>query len=130
MANGARQFVVHEALEMIKSSFVNVSWLTPKTTVLSTPLPGAEIKTLFAPASKCAPAASLVVNRPVHSKTISMPNLGQGKFLGSRSEKQAIFCPSILILTLNLKDLDHQDISNCIILYYEKDLNINTCNII
>ena len=79
----------------MRSSFVSVSWLTPKTTVLSTPFPGADIKTLFAPASKCAPAASLDVNKPVHSKTISIPNLFQGKFFGSLSEKQAIFCPSI-----------------------------------
>ena len=79
----AKQFVVHEAFDTIKSSSFKVSSLTPKTMVLSTFFPGAEIRTFFAPAFKCFSALSLSVKSPVHSKTISISKLSQGKSTGS-----------------------------------------------
>ena len=50
--DSARQFVVHDAFDTIKSSDVNVSWFTPYTIVLSAPADGADTKTRFAPASR------------------------------------------------------------------------------
>ena len=51
LANGARQFVVHDALEMTSClSLSYASKLTPRTTVTSSPLAGAEITTFLAPA--------------------------------------------------------------------------------
>ena len=50
LAIGARQFVVHDALEMmwcVAGSYL--SSLTPMTTVMSSPLAGAEMMTFFAP---------------------------------------------------------------------------------
>ncbi len=61
------------------------------------PEPGALIKTLFAPASKCQLAFSSEVKSPVHSKTISTPNFFQGKFLGSLSDKTSKRLPLITI---------------------------------
>ena len=45
------------------------SWLTPMTTVMSSPFAGAEMITFFAPAARCPLAFSPSVNRPVHSIT-------------------------------------------------------------
>ena len=45
------------------------SWLTPMTTVMSSPLAGAEMMTFFAPAAMCPLAFSASVNRPVDSMT-------------------------------------------------------------
>ena len=53
LAIGAKQLVVHEAFEIIVISSVKVSSFTPKTTVGISPLAGAEIITLRAPAVKC-----------------------------------------------------------------------------
>ena len=51
LANGARQFVVHDALEMTWCLSLSYwSKLTPSTTVMSSPLAGAEMMTFFAPA--------------------------------------------------------------------------------
>src|ERR1035437_4368756 len=68
LAIGARQFVVHEALEMMLwlagSEF---SWLTPMTMVMSSPLAGAEMTTFLAPAVMCLPALAASVKKPVDS---------------------------------------------------------------
>ena len=56
-------------------------------------LPGAEIKTFFAPASKCFLASSYFVNLPVHSKTISISF--QGRLFGSISLYIFIFSISV-----------------------------------
>ena len=45
------------------------SWLTPMTTVMSSPLAGAEMITFFAPAARWPLAFSPSVNRPVDSMT-------------------------------------------------------------
>src|SRR5690554_752804 len=50
LATGARQLVVHEALEMIASPLY-LSWLTPYTNIGVASLDGADMITFFAPAS-------------------------------------------------------------------------------
>ena len=69
LATGARQFVVHDAAEIILSPFFNSFSLTPKTIVLSAFLQGAETITFLAPFFKCVNNLSLLLNLPVHSKT-------------------------------------------------------------
>ena len=54
LAIGARQFVVHDAAEMMLSSAVSVSWLTLYTIVGRSFPAGAEITTFLAPALMCA----------------------------------------------------------------------------
>src|SRR5256885_10377810 len=71
---GARQLVVHEALEITSCFFGSYfSWLMPKATVKSWPLAGAEMITFFAPAAMCFCASTRLVNRPEHSSTMSQP---------------------------------------------------------
>ena len=60
---------MHEAAEIILSSFFNLFSLTPNTIVLSAFLHGAETITFFAPLFKCGNNLSLELNLPVHSKT-------------------------------------------------------------
>ena len=60
-AIGAKQFVVHDAAEIILSSAVNILWFTLNTTVGKSFPAGAEITTLFAPALMCACALSFDV---------------------------------------------------------------------
>src|SRR6266478_1145986 len=80
LTSGARQLVVHEPFEITVSEAFSVLSLTPMTTVRSTSFsPGAERTTFFAPAARCAEAFSLLVKRPVHSRTTST--------LRSRSEE-------------------------------------------
>jgi hypothetical protein len=69
---GAKQFVVHEAFEMILCSSVILSSLHPKTTVKSGFDAGALINTRLAPAVKCLDAPSLSVNLPVDSTATSI----------------------------------------------------------
>src|ERR1700677_1821569 len=85
-AIGARQFVVHEALETI----VCFSWsyrlsLTPMTRVRSAFFAAAETSTFEAPASMCARALAASLNTPVDSMTTSTPRRRQGNCAGSRS---------------------------------------------
>ena len=58
------------------------SWLTPMTTVMSSPLPGAEMMTFFAPAVMWPSAFSSSVNRPVDSMTYSTPSSFHGSSAG------------------------------------------------
>src|SRR5215469_17103058 len=88
LAIGARQFVVQDALEITVMSRVITLWLTPYTTVASTPSPGAEISTLRAPALISAEALSLLVKMPVHSIATSTPPYGT--LVGSRSAETLI----------------------------------------
>ena len=71
---GARQFVVHDALDTtVCSAGLNASSLTPRQIVTSASLLGAEMMTRFAPLARCAAAFTREVNRPVDSMTTSTP---------------------------------------------------------
>ena len=94
LATGARQLVVHEALEMtwcLAGSY-RVSF-TPKTMVMSSSLAGAEMMTLRAPASRCLPAPVRSVKRPVDSTTTSTPRSFQGRAAGSLLARTLISLP-------------------------------------
>ena len=95
LATGARQLVVHEALERMLCLAGSYDFsLTPITTVRSSFLAGAEMMTLRAPAAMCALAFSASVNRPVDSTTMSTPRSPHGSLPGSRSASTLIFRPS------------------------------------
>src|SRR3954454_11260540 len=97
LANGARQFVVHDALE-ITSCFSLSYWfsVTPRTTVTSGSVAGAEMTTFFAPASRCLAASSRFVKKPVDSSTTSTPRSLHGNCAGSRSSNTVISLPSMI----------------------------------
>ncbi len=74
LAIGARQLVVHDALEMTCGwSASYSSWLTPITIVMSSLEAGAEMITFLAPASMWACALVASVKKPVDSTTTSAP---------------------------------------------------------
>src|SRR5260221_14736693 len=97
LATGARQLVVHDALEttvcFVGSYFV---WFTPMTSVgtsSSLALVGAEIRTRFAPAFRCLLAPSKSVKRPVDSTTNDAPRLPHGNSSGLRTETHLMNLP-------------------------------------
>ena len=95
LAAGARQFVVHDALEMTWCwSGSYLSKLTPSTTVMSSLEAGALMMTFFAPASRCAFALVASVKKPVDSMTTSAPRSAQGSAPGSRSASTFTVVPS------------------------------------
>ena len=98
LAIGARQFVVHEALE-IMLWFVGsyLSWLTPITIVTSSSVAGAEMITFFAPPAMCFFASAALVKKPVDSITISAFTSLQGRLAGSFSAKIRIVLPFTVI---------------------------------
>src|SRR5919197_5388963 len=78
LAIGARQFVVHDALEMmlcLAGSYV--SSFTPSTMVMSSFFAGAEMMTFFTGPRMCLRASSALVKWPVDSTTTSTPSEGQ-----------------------------------------------------
>src|SRR6478672_2725099 len=95
---GTRQFVVHEALEMMLCALGSYFWLlTPMTTVMSSPFAGAEMITFLAPPAICRPALSADVKRPVDSSTMSTPSSFHGSLPGSFSARTLISSPSTVI---------------------------------
>ena len=88
---GAKQLVVQLAFDMIFSVPSITCSFTPKTTVFTSPVAGAEITTFLAPASICIEALEASVNIPVLSRTTSTPIAPHGKALGSRSANALIF---------------------------------------
>ena len=94
---GARQFVVHEALEMIVWEPSYWSSLTPMTMVMSSFFAGAEMMTFLAPASMCALALVASVKKPVDSTTTSTSLAFHGRAEGSFSAKARIFLPSTVM---------------------------------
>src|SRR5690606_3835060 len=92
LATGARQFVVHDALEMMASPLY-VPWFTPNTNMGVSSLEGADRMTFFAPASRCFWAEALSRNRPVDSITTSAPTSFHFRLAGSRSCVRRIFLP-------------------------------------
>ena len=94
-AIGARQLVVHDALEMTTSvSGLYVPSFTPITIVTSSPEAGAEMMTFLTLPPTCAFAASAFVKKPVDSRTIWAPYLSQSSAAGSRSARTANSLPS------------------------------------
>merc|ERR1711970_144875 len=93
LATGARQLVVHEALETTFMSLVYFSWLTPITN-MGASAEGAEMTTFLAPPLKWRPAFSMVVKTPVDSTMYSAPADDQGMFSGFISLKTLMVCPS------------------------------------
>ena len=69
----------------------------PYTIVFKSFPAGAEIRTFFAPARKCASDLALEQKKPVHSKTISIRISFQGRFSGFFSERITIRFPSTVI---------------------------------
>src|SRR3954447_119745 len=98
LAIGARQFVVHEALEMIVCAWGSYwSWFTPITTVRSSFFAGAEMSTFLAPPSTCARALAASVKRPVDSMTTSAPRSPHGSAEGSRSSNALMLLPATVM---------------------------------
>src|SRR5829696_10350297 len=86
-ATGARQFVVHEAFEiMLWLAGSYMASLTPSTIVTSSPFAGAEMITFLTLPRICFDASSALVNLPVDSITISAPTDDQSITDGSFSE--------------------------------------------
>src|SRR5262245_25763292 len=98
LASAATQFVVHEAFEMMWwASGSYASSLTPRTSVRSGSLAGAEMITFFAPASRCFCTLGRSVKNPVDSSTTSTPRSPQGSCAGSRSARPSSSLPAALI---------------------------------
>ena len=94
LASGARQFVVHDAFEMMWCDLGSyLSKLTPRTTEKSGFLAGAVMMTFLAPAARCFAALSRSVKRPVDSKTTSTPRSFHGRAPGSRLDSTLIESP-------------------------------------
>ncbi len=86
MAIGARQLVVHEALEMIRSDAFRVWSLTPRTIVASSlSFAGALRMTRSAPALMCFWRSDFWVKKPVDSRATWQFRAFQGRLAGSRS---------------------------------------------
>merc|ERR1719352_970795 len=84
---GARQLVVHEALETTVSEALYFSWLTPITYMGTASFGGAEIMTFLAPPFRCSSAFSFAVKTPVDSQTYVVLHAPQPIDAGSFSWK-------------------------------------------
>jgi hypothetical protein len=85
---------VHEAFEMTSCVPSYSESLTPITTVMSSPVAGAEMITFLAPASRCLAAASRLVKMPVDSITTSTSRSFHGNVAGSRTARPLKPLPS------------------------------------
>ena len=93
---GARQLVVHEALEMtVCALWSYVLSFTPMQIMTSASAAGVEMMTRLAPPFKCAAAPSWAVNNPVDSITMSAPVSCHGISPGSRLSSFSMTLPSI-----------------------------------
>src|SRR6185295_18795747 len=94
-AIGARQFVVHEALDTILCfATSNIFSFTPMQMVTSASFDGAEMMTCSTDFLRCRDALSFDVKRPEDSTTISTPRSDQGMSAGSGEENTRISFPS------------------------------------
>merc|ERR1719333_1955004 len=94
-ASGARQLVVHDALESTLMSLVYVVWFTPMTNIGAS-ADGAEMITFLAPPARCIDAFSMTVKMPVDSQTMSAPDSPHGTSFGLRTAKNLIGLPSTM----------------------------------
>merc|ERR1740136_12859 len=99
LASGARQLVVHEALESTLMSAVYDRWLTPITN-MGASADGAEMMTFLAPPFRCADAFSITVKMPVDSQMMSAPSAPHGTSSGLRQAKNLIALPSTVRVEL------------------------------
>ena len=98
LTTGARQLVVQLALEMTLCFAASyLSSLTPRTTVRSSLVAGAEMMTFLTVVPRWALALVASVKKPVDSTTISAPTEAQSSLAGSRSAKTLIFLPSTVM---------------------------------
>jgi hypothetical protein len=89
-AIGPTEFVVQDAFEMMWCfSGSYASSLTPRTSVMSGSVAGAEMTTLSAPAVRCWEAPSRLVKSPVDLDNDVTSMSFQGSAAGSRSRKHA-----------------------------------------
>jgi hypothetical protein len=98
LTTGARQLVVQEALEMmlcLAGSYFDS--LTPRTTVMSSLVAGAEMMTFFTDPCRWALALVASVKMPVDSTMICAPVEVQSSLAGSLSAKTLIDLPSTVI---------------------------------
>ena len=99
LAIGARQLVVHDALEMMRWFLFKILSLTPSTIVASrSSLAGALKITRSAPASMCFCRLARSVNRPVDSSATWQPSFFQGRAAGSFSVVIGISLPLTTML--------------------------------
>ena len=90
LASGPRQFVVHDALEMMFWLPSYLSSLTPSTMVMSSSVAGAEMMTFLAPASRWPLALAALVKMPVDSTTTSTPRSPHGSAAGPSLTSSAL----------------------------------------
>mmetsp|Transcript_20376 Transcript_20376/g.51617 ORF Transcript_20376/g.51617 Transcript_20376/m.51617 type:complete len:205 (-) Transcript_20376:297-911(-) len=95
LARGARQLVVQDALDTMKS--LEGSYLSSFTpmTYMGASLEGAEMMTRLAPPLRCEDALAMSVNTPVESMTYSAPTSPQGMVAGSLALKLLMRRPSM-----------------------------------
>ena len=98
LASGPRQFVVHDALEMMFWLPSYLSSLTPSTMVMSSSVAGAEMMTFLAPASRWPLALAALVKMPVDSTTTSTPRSPHGSAAGPSLTSRAL----ILVLPMTM----------------------------
>merc|ERR1719311_1932484 len=94
-ASGARQLVVHDALERMLMSLVYAVWLTDITNIGAS-ADGAEMITFLAPPLRWADALSMTVKMPVDSQTMSEPVSPHGTSSGLRTAKNLMDLPSTM----------------------------------
>mmetsp|Transcript_17286 Transcript_17286/g.44284 ORF Transcript_17286/g.44284 Transcript_17286/m.44284 type:complete len:236 (+) Transcript_17286:406-1113(+) len=92
LASGARQLVVHDALESTLMSLVYSVWLTPMTN-MGASADGAEMMTFLAPPFRCSDAFSMTVKMPVDSQTMLAPHSPHGTSAGVLAAKKRILWP-------------------------------------
>src|SRR6266511_5046163 len=97
LATGARQFVVHDALEItVFYAGSNIFSFTPMQIVRSASFDGAEMITCSTPLRRCREAFSFDVKRPEDSMMISAPTSPHGMSAGSGFEKTRSSRPSMV----------------------------------
>mmetsp|Transcript_1334 Transcript_1334/g.3296 ORF Transcript_1334/g.3296 Transcript_1334/m.3296 type:complete len:231 (+) Transcript_1334:240-932(+) len=107
LASGARQLVVHEALETMSWPLYSV-WLTPITNMGVSSLGGAEMMTFLQPPLRWALHLSAVVNTPVDSHTYSAPASPQGMLAGSFSALTRMRAPLTMRPSLSCSTVPSQ----------------------